>query len=80
MFSMTGYFFFGLKVSGRKMTPQMSVLPSRALAVKTSGAFQPAWTRAVMSAVSAVSTTSRPRARRTSITGGRSTRERVSTK
>ena len=31
MFSMTGYFFDGSKLVGRKMTPQMSVLPSRAL-------------------------------------------------
>ncbi len=44
MYSITGYFFNGSKFDGRKMTPQTSVLPSRASDVKTSGARQPALT------------------------------------
>ena len=56
MFSMTGYFFLGSKFDGRMMTPQMSVLPSRPLATKTSGAFHPAARSAEMSAFSSVAT------------------------
>jgi hypothetical protein len=37
MFSITGHFFAGLKLVGRKM-PQISVALSRPLAVNTSGA------------------------------------------
>ena len=37
MSSITGYFFDGSKFVGRMMMPQMSVLPSRPLATKTSG-------------------------------------------
>src|SRR5262252_5472560 len=37
MFSITGYLRLGSKLVGRMMTPQMSVVPSRPFAVKTSG-------------------------------------------
>ena len=75
MFSMTGYFFDGSKFVGRKMTPQMSVVPSRPLAVNASGGFQPAFVSALMSPRS-ISVTSDPSlVRRSSDTGARSTRE-----
>ena len=41
MYSMTGYFLLGSKSTGRTMTPQMSVSPSRPLAQNTSGIRQP---------------------------------------
>jgi hypothetical protein len=50
MFSMTGYFFAGSKLVGRMMMPQISVLPSRAFDVKTSGAFQPVANRLIADA------------------------------
>ena len=43
MLSMTGYFFDGSKFVGRKITPQMSVLPSRPFATNDSGALHPAF-------------------------------------
>ena len=79
MFSMTGYFFDGSKLVGRKMTPQMSVVPSRPFATKTSGGFQPALTSSEMSAFSSVITRPASAARRSSLTGAVSTREYVST-
>ncbi len=75
MFSTTGYFSFGSKFVGRKMTPQMSVVPSRPLATKASGAFHPAFVRSVMSAFSSSITSDASAERRSSVTGGRSMRE-----
>ena len=57
MFSMTGYFFEGSKFIGRVMVPQMSVLPSRPLATKTSGNLNPAASRAEVSPLSRSMTT-----------------------
>ena len=71
---MTGYFLVGSKSFGRQMMPQMSVLPSRPLATKTSGAFHPPAFRAEMSASSSLQTSPPSEARRSSFTGGRSTR------
>ena len=75
MFSITGYFFFGSKFDGLTMTPQMSVLPSRALATNTSGALKPAASSAEMSGFSSVLRSDRSLVRRSSDTFGRSTRE-----
>ena len=57
MFSMTGYFFDGSKFVGRMMMPQMSVTPSRAFDVNTSGMRQPVASRSVTSAFSRSMTT-----------------------
>jgi hypothetical protein len=62
------------------MTPQISVFPSRALAVKTSGGFQPALRSPLMSAFSTVMTTDRSAVLRTTVVGARSTRDQVSTR
>ena len=75
MFSITGYFFDGSKFVGRKITPQMSVVPSRPLATKASGGFQPALTSSEMSAFSRGITRLASAARRSSLTGAASTRE-----
>ena len=76
MFSMTGYFFVGSKFVGRMMTPQMSVVPSRPFATNTSGGFQPGLRQ--LGDVAALELASRATpsvARRSSDTGGRSTRD-----
>jgi len=80
MFSITGYFLEGSKVVGRKMTPQMSVAPSRPLATNTSGGRHPSATSAPMSPRSTSVTSEPSLARRSSETGARSTRDQVSTK
>ncbi len=62
------------------MIPQMSVLPSRPLATKTSGGCQPVAKRAVASAVSSLHTRPPSETRLRSCTGGMSTRLNVSIK
>ena len=79
MFSITGYFFLGSKFDGRTITPQMSVVPSRPFATNTSGARQPAFTSPLASARSSSITTFVSLVRRSVETGGRSTRDHVST-
>ena len=61
------------------ITPQMSVVPSRPLATKTSGGRQPAASSAESSPFSTSITTPRSLVRRSCETGGRSTRDQVST-
>ena len=75
MFSITGYFFDGSNRAGLMMTPQMSVLPSRPLATKTSGAFQPALRSSLISPRSSVEASALSSVRRSSTTGARSMRE-----
>jgi hypothetical protein len=69
MFSITGYFFAGSKFDGRRITPQMSVLPSRAFETKTSGGFQPAFLSSVMSPASIRATSDASAERRSSEIG-----------
>ena len=76
MFSITGYFFLGSKFAGRMITPQISVLPSRALGgedLRTPS--NPAASSAETSGFSSVATSDRSLVRRSSDTVGRSTRE-----
>ena len=60
----------GRSSRGRQMMPQMSVLPSRPLATKTSGGSQPLAFSSVMSASSSLQTSLPSSARRSSWTGG----------
>jgi hypothetical protein len=80
MLSTTGYFFEESKLIGRWMIPQMSVFPSRPIAINTSGGRQPAARSAETSVRSNSMTSFRSAVRRSSETGGRSTRDHVSTK
>ena len=69
MYSTTGYFFCGSKSDGRYIMPHMSVLPSRPLALKVSGAVHPLASSAEMSAFSSGMTVLPVSALRTSATG-----------
>ena len=65
---------------GLKITPQISVCPSRPIATKTSGGLQPDLTSSAVSLRSITVTSDPSSARRSSETGASSTGEYVSTK